>query len=133
MSKYSKIDLASADKPLKKAVNDFQQFFVSRPEMGTKLYEWSCRFHRMRFLASLIQLHLVDKLSLYEAERSIRLSKSISNRAKSIKGSEVEKARSDILKLSKRTEAKELKGKPLDRVFWDNVEFGNIEQLDRLV
>lgn len=133
MSEYSKIDLASADKPLKKSVNDFQQFFVNRSEMGTKLYQWSCRFLRMKFLASLIQLHLMDKLSLDEVERSLHLSRSISNRAKSIKGSEVEKARSGLLKFSKGTEAKELRGKPLDRVFWNNVEFGNIERLDGLV
>ena len=133
MSEYSKIDLSSADKPLKKAVNDFQQFFVNRSEMGTKLYQWSCRFLRMRFLASLIQLHLMGKISLDEAAKSLRLSRSISNRAKSIKGIEVEKARSALLKLSKGAEAKELRGKPLDRVFWGNVEFGNIEQLDRLV
>ena len=133
MSEYSKIDLSSADKPLKKAVNDFQQFFVNRSEMSTKLYQWSCRFLRMRFLASLIQFHLMDKISLDEAEESLRLSRTISNRARSIKGTEIEKAKSALLKLSKRAEAKELRGKPLDRAFWGSVEFGNIEQLDRLV
>lgn len=133
MSEYSKVDLTSADVSFKKAVNDFQQFFVNRSEMGSKLYEWSCRALRLRFLASLIQLHLADKLSLREVERLFSLSKSISSRAKSVKGKEIEKARSGLLRFSKGDETKELKGKPLDRVFWNGVIPENVEQMNGVV
>lgn len=133
MTDFSSIDLASADKQFKKAVNDFQQFYVSESQMGIKLYEWSCRILRMRFLASLIQLRFMDKLSLQEMERFLSLSKSISSRAKSAKAKEVEEARSGLLKLSKGQETKELKGKPLDRVFWHMVTPENIEELDKSI
>lgn len=132
MSDYAKVDLASADISFKKAVNDFQQFFVNQSEMGVKLYEWSCRILRIRFLASLIQLHLTGELSIQEMERFLSLSKSISNRVKSAKGKEVEKAKLELLGLSKGTETKELKGKPPDRLLWNTITFENIEQLDRL-
>ena len=133
MAGFSSIDLASADKQLKKAVNDFQQFYVSESQMGTKQYEWSCRILRMRFLAYLIQLHFMDKLSPHEMERILSLSKSISNRAKLVKAKEVEEARSGLLKLSKGPETKELKGKPLDRVFWHVVTPENIEDLGKSI
>lgn len=133
MTDFSSVDLASADKQFKKAVNDFQQFYVSESQMGIKLYEWSCRILRMRFLASLIQLHFMDKLSAREVERFLSLSKSISSRAKSVKAREVEQAKSGLLKLSRGPEMKELKGKPLDRVFWHTVTQENIEELDKSI
>lgn len=133
MTDFSSVDLAAADKQLKKAVNDFQQFYVSKSQMGTKLYEWSCRILRMRFLASLIQLHFMDKLSPMEVERFLSLSKSVSSRAKSAKAREVEEARSGLLSLSKGPEKRELKGKPLDRVFWHTVTPENIEELDKSI
>jgi hypothetical protein len=133
MTAFSSIDLASGDKQLKKAVNDFQQFYVSESQMGTKQYEWSCRILRMRFLASLIQLHFMDKLSPQEMERILSISKSISSRAKSAKAEEVEETRSRLLKLSKGPETKEMKWKPLDRVFWHTVTPENIEDLDKSI
>ncbi len=133
MTDFSSIDLASADRQFKKAVNDFQQFYVSESQMGIKLYEWSCRILRMRFLASLIQLHLKDRLSFQEMERFLSLSKAISSRAKAAKAGELEEARSRLLKLLKRPGVRELKGKPLDRVFWHTVTPENIEELDKSV
>lgn len=133
MTGFSKLDLASADMQFKKAVNNFQQFYVSETERATRLYQWSSRALRVRFLASLIQLHFMDKLSPQEVERFLSLSKSISSRAKSAKARDVEEARSGLLKLSKGQEMKELKGKPLDRVFWHTVTPENIEELAKSI
>lgn len=36
MTNFAGIDLSSGERKLKKAVNDFQQFYVSESEMGTK-------------------------------------------------------------------------------------------------
>ena len=133
MTRFSSIDLASADKELKKAVNDFQQLYVSESQRGTRQHEWSCRILRMRFLASLIQLHLMDKISPQEMERMLSLSKSISIRTKSAKAQEVEKARPALVKLLKGPETKELRGKPLGRLFWHVVTPENIEDLDKSI
>jgi hypothetical protein len=133
MSNLSTVDLASADREFKKAVNDFQQFYVSESEMGTKWYEWSSRILRIKLLASLIRLRLSGKLSLQQAERLLALSKFISSRAKSAKAREIDKAKPGLLRLLKGPEAKELKGKPLDRVFWNVVTPENVEELQKTI
>jgi len=133
MAKFSNIDLASADQQFKKAVSNFQQFYVSHSEMDTKQYEWSSRLLRIRFLASLMQLHFREKLSVREVERIYSLSKSISSRAKLAKAREVEDTKLELLKLSKGQESRELKGKPLDRVFWHALTPENINDLNELI
>jgi len=133
MTDFSSIVLTSADRQFKKAVNDFQQFYVSESEMGRKWYEWSSRILRIRFLASLIQLHFLGKLSPREMERLLATSKSILSRLRSTEVRETDKARSELVKLLKGPGTKELRGKPLDRIFWNVVTPGNIEELEKTI
>ncbi len=131
MTNFSSIDLASADIQFKKALNDFQQFYVSKSEMSRKWYEWSSRIFRIRFLASLMQMYFQGKLSPQEMAKLLATSKSISSRLRSTEVREMDKARSELLKLLKGPGTRELRGKPLDRVFWNVVTPENVEELEK--
>jgi len=54
MERYSLVDLAAGSLSTKRYINNFQQFYVNRTEMSTRLYEWSSRALRIRFLATLM-------------------------------------------------------------------------------
>ncbi|MEM3186386.1 MAG: nucleotidyl transferase AbiEii/AbiGii toxin family protein [Conexivisphaerales archaeon] len=127
----SNVDLASAEETFKKAVNDFQQFYVNNSERR-KLYEWSSRVLRIRFLASLIQLHLSQNFSLQKIERALSLSKSLSKRFRSAKPMEMDGIKNKLLKFTESHKTRELRGKPLDRIFWDVVTPENVEELEKI-
>ena len=129
----SHVDLTAGDENFKKAINDFQQFYVPGREMGIKLYEWSCRILRVRFLASLINLHLTKGMTVKEMDRLLSLSKSITNRAKSLRGEAVVKSRAEVLKVSRVVEMREMRGKPLERAVWQVATPDNLDALSKII
>jgi len=135
MERYSLVDLAVGSPLTKRNINNFQQFYVNKKERSTKLYEWSSRALRIKFLATLIQSYLLSKIEAGQVMRSILRSQEISSRIKEADRRDVQKLRKQLLA---HTEAriprfKELRGKPLERVFWQILTPENMDGIAELL
>ncbi len=130
---YAKVDTTDANSDHKKHTQAFQQFYVNR-DQELPLYEWASRALRIRFLATLVGIVLEDELHSSEAANTLKMVQSLANSLERIPGSKVKAIRLELLKLftDKPAYVKELKGKPLTRVFWEVVTASNLDQIKKL-
>jgi hypothetical protein len=131
MERYSLVDLAVGNPSAKRNINNFQQFYVNRREMPTRLYEWSSRALRIKFLVTLMQSHLSGKIEASQVVQSILRSREISSRIKEVRRENVAKLRGQLLAQAEGhiPSFKELMGKPLERVFWQILTPDNIDRI----
>ena len=134
MNGYSMVDKVGGDPGIKKNIEGFQQFFVSRSQRSP-LYGWSSKSLKIRFLATLIKEHLENGLSKSDVARAIVQSRDIALKLDKISGKAVIELRKELLDLAetKIPYFKEMKGKPLDRVFWQIVTLRNLQDVESLV
>lgn len=133
MNKYSLVDTSGGESSIKKNIESFQQFFVNKAQRSP-LYEWSSKALKIKFLASLLKENFENKLSMKDLLNIITKCGAISTRLKTISGTAVIDMREKLLALAetKIPYFKEMKGKPLHRVFWQMVtptNFQNVESL----
>ena len=67
MEHYSLVGLAIGSPLIKRNINNFQQFYVNEKERSTRLYEWSSRALRIKFLAALMQFYISNKIEAKKA------------------------------------------------------------------
>jgi len=134
MDEHSLVDTSGADVDTKKNIEGFQQFFVNRSQR-VPLYEWSSRSLRIRFLATLIREHIENRLSKTDIARAIAQSKDVVQRLDKVSGKVVIDLRKKLLGLAetKIPYFKEMRGKPLGRVFWQIVTPWNLQDVESLV
>ena len=134
MDKYSQVDTSVGDVSIKRNIEGFQQFFVN---MGQRkpYYEWSSKSLRIKFLAMLISENIENKLTESDVAKAIVDCQNIALRLNKISGSLVKELRKKLLGLLKTRIAyfKELKGKPLERVFWQIVTPENLQDIKSLI
>jgi len=135
MERYSLVDLAVGSPLTKRNINNFQQFYVNRKEMSTRLYEWSSRALRIRFLATLMQLYLSGKIEASQVVQSILRSREISSKMREVGRGDVSKLRRELLAHAEShiSRFKELMGKPLERVFWQILTPDNMDRMAKLL
>jgi uncharacterized membrane protein YccC len=135
MECYSLVDLAVGNTSTKRNINNFQQFYVHRREMSTRLYEWSSRALRVKFLATLMQTHLSGKIDAGRVVQSILKSQDISSRIREARREDVPKLRGQLLAHAEACTSsfKELRGKPLERVFWQILAPDNVDKMAELL
>jgi len=133
MDEYSLIDTSGGNLEVKKNIEGFQQFFVNQSQR-CPLYGWSSKSLKIRFLALLLREHLENKMSETDVAEIITRSKNIALRLSKISGDAVVETRKKLLRLAetKIKYFKEMKGKPLDRVFWQIVTPTNIQEAESL-
>ncbi|MEX2704845.1 MAG: nucleotidyl transferase AbiEii/AbiGii toxin family protein [Candidatus Freyrarchaeum guaymaensis] len=134
MGHYSQVDLSIGSSSTKRSINNFQQLYVNKAERSTRLYEWSSRALRIRFLATLMQSYLSKRINANQVLRSIQKSQEISSRIKETNRRNVLKLRKELLAYAENLipRFKELKGKPLERVLWQVLTPGNMESVAEL-
>ncbi|MHA1605811.1 MAG: hypothetical protein ACTSWF_14330 [Candidatus Freyarchaeota archaeon] len=134
MEHYSQVDLSIGSSSTKRSINNFQQFYVNKAERSTRLYEWSSRALRIRFLATLMQSYLSKRINANQVLRSIQKSQETSSRIKETDRRNVLKLRKELLAYAENLipRFKELKGKPLERVLWQVLTPGNMESVAEL-
>ena len=134
MNEYSLIDTSGGNTGIKKNIEAFQQFFVSK-NRRCPYYEWSSKTLKIRFLTRLILEYMNNNLTKSEVVKLINKSQELSSRLRKISGPIVVKLRKDLLGLAKTRIPyfKEMKGKPLDRVFWQIVTPYNLENVESLL
>jgi hypothetical protein len=134
MSTYSLVDTPSADAPYKKEIERFQQFFVSRSQRKP-YYEWSSKCLRIRFLAILAQKLLSREMEAVDVAGIIRECKEMEASLRKISGDSVGDLRDKMLKLAqtRMLHYKDLRGKSLERVFWQVLTLENLRNMKLLI
>jgi hypothetical protein len=134
MDGYSLVDTSGGDLGIKKNIRGFQQFFVNQSQRSP-FYGWSSKSLKIRFLATLIGEHIENRLSENDVARAITQSENIALRLDKVSGRAVIELRKRLLDLAetKIPYFKEMKGKPLGRVFWQIVTPRNLQDVESLV
>jgi hypothetical protein len=127
------VDTSGGDASIKKNIDAFQQFFVNKNQRKP-LYCWSSKYLKIKFLATIISECIENKLTESNAAEVITQSKSIAARLNQVSGKDVIEARKKLLDLAqtKIPYFREMKGKTLDRVFWQIVTLENLQDIQSM-
>jgi hypothetical protein len=134
MQNYSLVDMPKGDSKLKKDIDAFQQFYVNGSQRTSK-DEWSTKALRISFFTLIASLLLEKKLSKKEAVQLITRCKVADQALRSISGSDIPKIRNKILALQKEKmqDFTVLRGKPLQRVFWQVLTIERLTELESII
>jgi hypothetical protein len=134
IDKYSLVDTSGGDASIKKNIGAFQQFFVNKNQRKP-FYEWSSKSLKIKFLATLIGECIENELSESDVAKVFTQSKSIAAKLDKISGRDVVEVRKKLLDLAqtKIPYFREMKGKSLDRVFWQIVTLENLQDVESIV
>ena len=134
MDKYSLVDMPTGDSEVKQQIDSFQQFYVNRSQRARK-DEWSTKALRIRFLATLALKIFDQTLTNNDVKKIISECRSIEQNLSAMTGNDIQKMRNKLLELAraqKITYSKDLKGKPLLRVFWQFLTPENLSDIKTL-
>jgi len=133
MNRYSQVDTSGADSIMKRDIEGFQQFFVNKTQRKP-YYEWSERSLRIRFLTLLLNKTIRNELTESDLCKIIAESYRIALQFNTFTDNMIVDLRKQLLSLaeSKIPFFKELKGKPLERVFWQVVTPENLQKMKAL-
>jgi hypothetical protein len=134
MNEYSIIDTSGGNDTIKKDIESFQQFFVSKNQRSP-LYGWSSKSLKIKFLANLVKAHIENDISETAVANAINKSKEIALKLNEISGESVKKIRKQLLDLAEVRIPffKELRGKSLNRVFWQILSPNNLNDVESII
>lgn len=134
MKEYAIVDTPSANPEIKKSIENFQQFYVSR-QQRLPSYGWSIRALKIAFVTDVLLQCLERKKSQKGTLETIGNAIKIENAMKELKGERVSDIRKKLLEMitKKIDHFKELKGKPLHRVYWQVATPDNINEIGDLL
>jgi len=134
MEKYSLLDTAGADNSIKRNTTNFQQFYVSESQRQP-WYEWCARALRIRFLAQLVATAIENPSTIRQAAKEYSSAIQVAQALQTVRGAEVRELRRKLMALADRDIPyfRELRGKPLHRVFWQVVSRENLNAIQGLI
>lgn len=119
---FSKSDLSSGDRKIRDLVRNFENSYVSRNAMLSPS-GWSARALRVRLLTRALKSALREEMDESRLANMLAKAKQLASRLREDDGLRE--------KLSKLTEnPRELRGKPIDRLFWEAADPYNVEDLE---
>jgi len=130
MEKYGLLDTPGADAGIKRNITIFQQIYVNISQKRP-WYEWCARALRIRFLSQLIEATIEKQTTAEKALNAYNSAIQTAEVLKTISGEEVKSLNKKLLD-SADTEIpypKNLRGKPLNRVFWQVVSPENLNSI----
>jgi predicted nucleotidyltransferase component of viral defense system len=134
MEKYSLLDTAGADNSIKRNITNFQQFYVNESQRQP-WYEWCIRALRIRFLAQLIAAVIENRATTKQTAKDYSSAVQTAQDLQKISGAQVKELRSRIMALADRDIPyfKELRGKPIHRVFWQVANQENLDAIQNMI
>jgi hypothetical protein len=134
MDKYGLLDTTGADAEIKKNVMNFQEFYVSTSQKWP-WYEWCARALRIRFLSQVLNATFEKKIDVKEAFNEYTLAVKIAQLLKAAKGETIKVLTKKLMDSADKEIPyfRNLKGKPLHRVFWQVVTRNNLNAIHDLV
>jgi len=127
LNKYCLLGTSGADRETWRNITAFQQFYINSSQRRNQ-DGWSERAWRLRFLSDLITSIHQGESPKAQAAKYSNVTK-ISKKLKTVQGKKIIETRRDLLNHAKPHTRffKELRGKPLTRVFWQIIHKDNIE------
>jgi len=134
MNEYSEVDTSGADTKVKGDIERFQQFYVNKTQRKP-YYEWASKALRIRFLATLIIENMEGSLTEPKIANTIKECWGIALKINKVSGDAVIDLRKQLLGLAsgRIRYLKELRGKPVDRVFWQIITPSNLQDAKSLI
>jgi len=131
---FGTIDTTIGGADEKKHIEAFQQFFVSRSQR-LPFYEWASRALRIAFMANLVNMALTKETAPANAARTLTRAQGLAESLSTVQAQKIRPVREGLLKMiPKRIRYfKELKGKPLTRVFWEAATPHNLDDVANLL
>jgi len=128
------IDTSRPNRELRSKLEGFEQFFIPSSQK-VSLQEWSARSLRIRFVAALVQSRSKGRFRTKQCESLLRRANEFVSKLGDARGDEAERLRKDLLAFQKTRLPyfKELRGKPLHRVFWQVLTLDNIDKIINLI
>ena len=127
MQKYGILDTAGANPEVKRNIMNFQQFYVSTSQRRP-LYEWCARALRIGFLSELLKATIEKKTTAKEAGNEYNLAVQTAQVLTTFSGEKIKALNKQLMDAADKEISyfKNLKGKPLQRVFWQVVSRNNL-------
>jgi hypothetical protein len=134
MEKYGLLDTAGADAGIKRNITSFQQFYVSASQKRP-LYEWCARALRIRFLSQLLKATFEGKTEAKEACNEYNSAVQTAQLLTKVRGETIKVLNKNLMDSADKEIPyfRNLKGKPLHRVFWQVVSRNNLSTIQNLV
>lgn len=131
---FGTIDTTIGGADEKKHIEAFQQFFVSRSQR-LPFYEWASRALRIAFMVNLVNMALTKETAPANAARILTRAQGLAESLSTVQAQKIRPVREGLLKMiPKRIRYfKELKGKPLTRVFWEAATPHNLDDVANLL
>jgi len=134
MERYSLVDMPQGESELKKVIDNFQQFYVNNTQRVNR-DGWSIKALRIRFFTGVISLLLEKKISKEEAVQLVSRSQAVEQLLENIFDDDVLVVKGKMLALQreKMLGFKILRGKSLQRVFWQILTIDRLTELEAIV
>ena len=134
MDKYALSDTPGADPDIKRNIANFQQFYVSASQKWP-LYDWCSRILKIRFLCRLMKDAFEGKVTEEETFETIRSAIQVDRMLSTVSGERIKAINNSLRGLAdtKIPYFRELKGKPLKRVFWQVLSENNLAKIIEVV
>lgn len=134
MDEYASVDTSRGEDNIKNNIDGFQQFYVKKSQRKPH-YGWSIKCLKIKFLVKLISVHLDDQLTIVDICDFFNRSVKSSNKLGQITGDLIKKYRDNLLEMAEGyiSYFKELRGKSLERVFWQVLTLNNLEKIESLL
>lgn len=133
-NEISTIDTSSVVQTMKSKIDPFEQFYPPRSQR-VNLQGWSLRGLRIRFIVSLAQSCLAGDINYLDCELIIRKAYDIDFKLQKIQGKQITNLRIQLLSFIENPPSyfKELRGKPLSRIFWLVATSSNLDSIGNIV
>jgi hypothetical protein len=134
MDKYGVLDTPDGSPDVKRNIANFQQFYVSASQRRP-LYEWCTRALRIRFLSELLKATVEKETVASEAGKEYDLAVQTAQLLTTFSGEKIKALNKQLMEAADKEIPcfKNLKGKPLQRVFWQVVSRNNLNVLHNFV
>jgi hypothetical protein len=127
MDKYGILDTAGGNPEVKRNITNFQQFYVSTSQRRP-MYEWCARALRIRFLSEILKATVEKEIAAVEAGNEYKLAVQTAQLLTTFSGEKIKALNKQLMDAADEEILyfKNLKGKPLQRVFWQVVSRNNL-------
>lgn len=134
MEKCGLLDTTGADAEIKRNITSFQQFYVSASQKWP-LYEWCARALRIRFFSQLLKATSEGKIEAKEACNEYNSAVQTAKLLTTVRGETTRVLNRKLMDSADKEIPyfRNLKGKPLHRVFWQVVSRNNLKTIQDLV
>lgn len=131
LSTHSSMDTSKYDGDMKKHIESFQAYYLSSSQRKARLYDWSYRFNTIKYLVNIILEILNKKITTIEGVIKYNKALKIEKKLSQTRGDDLRKTITTLLGFADYLPYyKELRGKPVNRVFWEVVTINNVEIIE---